>query len=53
LSEPGFSLDYVSVVDMGTFQECEKKIELNRPCLVSVAVFVAGVRLIDNLIVGN
>ena len=25
LSEPGFSLDYVSVVDMGTFQECEKK----------------------------
>jgi pantoate--beta-alanine ligase len=42
-------VDYVSVADQETLEELEA---VERPALLSLAVFVENVRLIDNIIVG-
>ena len=42
-------VDYVSVADQETLEELEA---VDRPALLSLAVFVENVRLIDNIIVG-
>ena len=43
-------VDYVSVADPNTLQELEL---VEGQALVSLAVFVGGVRLIDNMVIGN
>jgi pantoate--beta-alanine ligase len=50
-SEPLASVDYVSVADADSLQELTAPI--TRPALVSVAVFMGDVRLIDNIVLNN
>ena len=45
---PGASIDYVSIADADTLAELDS-IEPSRPTLVSLAVHIGPVRLIDNL----
>jgi pantoate--beta-alanine ligase len=45
-AEPGAEIDYVSVADAGTLDELDT---VDRPALVSLAVHIGSVRLIDNL----
>jgi len=47
-AEPKVALDYAEIVDADTF---ESVASLRRTCLVLVAAFVGGVRLIDNALV--
>ncbi len=48
-AEPSASVEYVSVADAETLVELER---VDRPALVSLAVRVGGVRLIDNIVLG-
>ena len=43
-------LQYVSCADLNTLEELENEIQ---DCLISMAVFVGGTRLIDNIILGK
>lgn len=47
--EPLARIDYISVADAHTLEELER---LDRPSLVSLAVFIGGTRLLDNIILG-
>ena len=47
-SEPLASPDYVEIVDADTF---DPVVRLRRACLVLLAVFVGGTRLLDNMLV--
>jgi pantoate--beta-alanine ligase len=47
-SEPRAKIDYVSIADIETLKELE---EINCPALVSLAVRIGKVRLIDNIII--
>lgn len=49
-SEPAASVEYVSVADAGTLVELES---VDRPALVSMAVRIGRVRLIDNVVLGR
>ena len=48
-AEPSASVEYVSVADAGTLVELDT---IDRPVLVSMAVRIGGVRLIDNIVLG-
>ena len=48
-SEPAASVEYVSVADAGTLEELES---VDRSALVSMAVRIGRVRLIDNVVLG-
>ncbi len=48
VDEPLAAVDYVSVADADTLQEMSEKLE--RPALVSLAVRIGTVRLIDNIV---
>ena len=48
-SEPAASVEYVSVADAETLVELES---VDRPALVSMAVRIGKVRLIDNVVLG-
>ena len=50
-SEPRARIDYVSVNDADTLEKLEKIDD--RPALVSLAVFIGGTRLIDNVVLGK
>jgi len=45
-SYPAARIDYVSVADLETLEEID---EINRDVLISGAIFIEGVRLIDNI----
>ena len=47
---PGVEVDYVSIADAATLSELDA---IDRPALVSLAAYVAGVRLIDNIVLGE
>ncbi len=47
-TEPAASPDYVEIVDAQTFEPVHT---LHRECLAVMAVFVGGVRLLDNLLI--
>jgi pantoate--beta-alanine ligase len=47
-SEPGLKLDYAEIVDADTL---EPVLHLRRTCLILLAAFVGGTRLIDNALV--
>ena len=47
---PGVEVDYVSIADAATLSELDA---IDRPALVSLAARVAGVRLIDNIVLGE
>ena len=47
---PGVEVDYVSIADAVTLAELDA---IDRPALVSLAARVAGVRLIDNVVLGE
>ena len=47
---PGVEVDYVSIADAATLAELDA---IDRPALVSLAAHVAGVRLIDNIVLGE
>ena len=49
-AEPSASVDYVSVADAETLVELES---VDRPALVSMAVRIGRVRLIDNVVLGT
>ena len=49
---PGASIDYVSIADADTLAELDS-IDLSRPALVSLALLIGNVRLIDNLTLGT
>ena len=49
---PGASIDYVSIADADTLAELDS-IDPSRPALVSLAVHIGPVRLIDNLTLGT
>jgi len=49
-SEPLARIDYVSVADPDTLEELEK---IDRPALVSLAVWIGKTRLIDNITLGG
>ncbi|MBN1427039.1 MAG: pantoate--beta-alanine ligase [Anaerolineae bacterium] len=49
-AEPLARIDYVSIADPGTLLEIEGRAE---QALLSLAVFIGEVRLIDNMVVGN
>ena len=49
-AEPAVRLDYVSVADPDTLQEC---LLAGRGTIVSLAAFLGKTRLIDNIILGN
>lgn len=46
-TEPRARVQYVSIADQGTLEEMER---VDRPALVSMAVFVGATRLIDNVL---
>ena len=48
-AEPSACVEYVSVADAGTLVELDT---IDRPALVSMAVRIGGVRLIDNIVLG-
>jgi pantoate--beta-alanine ligase len=48
--EPGARIDYVSIADARSLRELD---EIDRPALVSLAVWVGKTRLIDNVILGG
>ena len=47
---PGVEVDYVSIADAATLSELDA---IDRPALVSLAAHVAGVRMIDNVVLGD
>ena len=47
---PGVEVDYVSIAAAATLSELNA---IDRPALVSLAAYVAGVRLIDNIVLGD
>jgi len=47
--EPLARIDYISIADPQTLKEL---MEINRPALVSLAVYIGKTRLIDNIILG-
>ena len=47
---PGVEVDYVSIADAVTLAELDA---IDRPALVSLAARVSGVRLIDNIVLGE
>jgi len=49
-SEPLARIDYVSVADQDSLEELE---EIDRPALVSMAVWIGKTRLIDNMMLGE
>ena len=51
-SVEGFIVDYVSIVNLCDFQESSNGLNSNNKYLVSTAVFIDGVRLIDNIELG-
>ena len=48
-SEPKAQIDYVSIADTESLQEFD---EIDRPALVSLAVWIGKTRLIDNVVLG-
>lgn len=52
LIKNGFEVDYVSIVEVNSFQKA-KVWELDRNYLILTAVFIEGVRLIDNLMLNK
>ena len=49
-SEPLAKIDYISVADAETLEELE---EIDRPAVVSMAVWIGKTRLIDNVTIGG
>jgi pantoate--beta-alanine ligase len=49
-SEPRARIDYLSIADAESLQELDK---IDRPALVSLAVWIGKTRLIDNLVLGG
>ena len=49
-AEPRAEIDYVSVADADTLDELDT---VDRPALVSLAVRIGAVRLIDNMTLGS
>jgi len=48
--EPLARIDYISIADPQTLKEL---MEINRPALVSLAVYIGKTRLIDNIVLGS
>ena len=48
--EPLIKIDYVSISDPDTLEEISV---VNKKCLVSIAVYVGKIRLIDNFLLDN
>tara|TARA_Y100001970_G_C14100215_1_gene785056 strand:+ start:52 stop:903 length:852 start_codon:yes stop_codon:yes gene_type:complete len=49
LSTPNLKIDYISIAHIDTLIEIENKITTNQTILISLAVFLNDVRLIDNI----
>ena len=49
LSENSFSIDYISIADSNSLVEINDKIQTRGEILISLAIFLNGVRLIDNI----
>ena len=51
LSIPELKIDYISIADKNTLLEIETNITRKNVTLISLAVFLGGVRLIDNIVI--
>ena len=49
LSETTLTLDYISIAERETLVEITADVKINNKTLISIAVFLNGVRLIDNI----
>tara|TARA_B100001250_G_C19734914_1_gene760326 strand:+ start:392 stop:1237 length:846 start_codon:yes stop_codon:yes gene_type:complete len=49
LSQPNFTIDYISISDKNTLEERAEDIRENQETLISLAVFLNDIRLIDNI----
>ena len=49
LSVSGFNIDYISIADSKTLLELDGDVTTNSGAVVSLAVFLNEVRLIDNI----
>ena len=49
LSVPGFHIDYISISDTNTLLEIDGEMTMNSGVIILLAVFLNGVRLIDNI----
>ena len=47
LADPTISIDYISIVCLGELKEVPGMV--SKPALISIAVYIGGVRLIDNI----
>jgi len=51
LSVPELKIDYISIADKNSLLEIEDKITIKNSTLISLAVFLDGIRLIDNIVI--